>query len=345
MAIKTAVAVSGVTGFIGAEVAATLLYRGYIVHGTVRDRTRERVGHLTALNTSGQLKVFEADLNVLGSFNEAVKGCTYALHVASPYAMDVKDPQKELIDPAVNGTLSFLKSCKKEGVTKVVLTSCLAAMTDGGADGKLVDESAWNERSAVSNLPYYYSKVAAEKAAWKFVKEEAPDMKLVVMNPGMVLGCSKVEHLNESADVLVSTVQGKMGGIVDLKFPVVDVKDVAEAHVRAMESKTAEGRYICCADCPVSHRQISDVALAEGLASTTTDMTSKAFSATIRCMSYFTPGGDAGVYVRNNLGNPIAPTNAKIKEDLGMNFRDPTETVRDTFVSLIERGYLQRTET
>lgn len=344
MPIKTSVAVSGVTGFIGAEVAAALLFRGYTVHGTVRGNTNERVGHLTSLSAPGELRVFEADLNVTGSFDEAVKGCTYAVHIASPYAMDVENPQKELIDPAVNGTISFLTSCKNEGVKKVVLTSGLAAITDGGANGEVVDESRWNERSTASILPYYYSKVAAEKAAWKFVEEEASDMKLVVINPCMVLGRSRVRRLNESADVLVSTVQGKMGGIVDLKFPVVDVEDVAEAHIRAMESETAEGRYICCSDCLVPHRQIVDIARAEGLASTMTDMTSKAFSATIRLMSYVTPGGDAGTYVRNNLGNPVIPTNAKIKTDLGMVFRDPVETVRDTFRNLIEHGYLRRGE-
>lgn len=342
MISETAVAVSGVTGFIGAEVAATLLQRGYTVHGTVRHDSTANLAHLTSLSVPGNLRVFHADLNVPASFDDALSGCTYAVHVASPYAMEVQDPQMELVDPAVKGTLSFLRSCQKARVKKVVLTSSLAAIADGGANGEVVDESVWNDRSTVSTLPYYYSKTAAERAAWTFVEEEARDMKLVVINPGMVLGRSRVNRLNESASMLVSTAQGKMGGIVDLQFPVVDVRDVAEAHVRAMESEDAQGRYICCADRHLSHRTIVDLALEQKLQPTVTDMTSTAFSATIRLMSYVTPGGNAGAFVRNNLGNPIIPTNAKIKRELAMSFRDTDETVKEAFRDLIERGHLKQ---
>lgn len=343
MANKAAVAVSGITGYIGAEVAAALLKRGYTVHGTVRHNTPEKTAHLTSLTVPGELKVFEADLNVFGSFDEAVKGCTYAIHVASPYLLDVKDPQKEIIDPALNGTLSFLESCQKEGVGKVVITSSVSAIADGGANGKVVDESVWNERSTASRLPYYYAKTTAEKAAWKFVEEEAPGMKLVAINPEFVLGPSLIDKVNESVNVVVGTAKGEFGGILDLDLAIVDVRDVAEAHVRAMESETAEGRYICSSDRLMSHREIVEVVNAEGLRPATRDLTGKTASMLIKLFSYFM-SGDTGQFVRNYLGNPIIPTNAKIKRDLGMEFIDPAETVRQTCQDLIKRGHLTKAE-
>lgn len=344
MANRAAVAVSGITGYIGAEVAAALLKRGYTVHGTVRHNTPEKTAHLTSLTVPGELIVFEADLNVSGSFDEAIKGCTYAIHVASPYVMDVKDPQKSIIDPALNGTLSFLRSCQKEGVAKVVITSSVSAIADGGADGKVVDEGVWNERSTASNLPYYYAKTIAEKAAWKFVEEEAPGIKLIAINPEFVLGPSIVNRLNESVSVVLGTATGEYGGVLDLDLAIVDVRDVAEAHVRAMESETARGRYICSSDRLMSHREIVEVVSGEGLKPATRDLTGKIASMMIKLYSYFM-GADTGQFVRNYLGNPIIPNNAKIKKDLGMEFKDPAETVRETCEDLIERGYLTKAET
>lgn len=332
---------SGITGLIGAQVAADLLARGYQVHGTARRNKPEKIAHLTSLtDVSGTLHVFEADLDAPGSFDDALAGCDYAIHIASPFASNVADAQKDLVDPAVNGTLSFLRSCKTAGVKKVVLTSSLAAIADGGADGKSVDEGDWNTRSSLKVLPYYYSKVEAEKAAWKFIEEEAPDIKLVVINPVIVLGPSLVKSLNESSRVIVNVVKGEFGGIFDLIFPFVDVRDVSQAHLLAMESDTAEGRYICCADPLVPMRQLCELVHARGFNIPMRDLTGQIPSLLIKLSSYVVPGGNDGQYVRNHLGNPIIPKNNKIRKDLGMEFRDPSDTIRETLDSLIKYGHL-----
>lgn len=335
------VAVSGISGFIGAQVAADLLSRGYAVHGTVRSNVPEKVAHLTSLPPHpGTLKLFEADLNIPGSFDAAVLGCDYAIHVASPYFLNSKDPQRDLVDPAVNGTLSFLRSCKNASVNKVVLTSSLAAIADGGVKGKVFSESDWNTRSNLHQLAYYYSKTQAEKAAWNFVEQHAPDMKLVVINPVGVLGPSLVTSLNESMGLLTSTVNGGFYGIVDLDFSFVDVRDVSEAHIRAMESDTASGRYICASDRLFSHREMVDLAVEAGFNPPTKDLTGKLFCSAIKMMSHCIPGGETGVYTRNHIGNPVVPTNAKIVKDLRMQFRDPADTVRETYQYLIKNGHL-----
>lgn len=338
---QTSVAVSGVTGFIGAQIALDLLKRGYTVHGTVRKNTPERLAHLTTPSTPGTLKVFEADLTKPGSFDNAVQGCTYALHVASPYVMNVADPQRDLVDPAVNGTISFLRSCQKAGVKKVVLTSSLAAISDGGVKGKTFDESDWNTHSSLKFLPYYYSKAKAEKAAWKFIEEEASDVKLVVINPTLVFGPSIVKSKNESMSLITSVIAGEYYGVVDLKFPVVDVRDVSEAHIRAMESDTSSGRYICMAESLFPLSELTDVVAGMGFSPPTGDYTSPIFSAIIKKVSYVMPGGIAGQYTRRHLGNPIVATNAKIIRDLGMKFRNPAETVKETVQNLIQFGHLQ----
>ncbi len=215
MAIR--VAVSGVTGFIGSHIARDLLRKGYVVHGTVRSNKPERIAHLTSEpSATDSLKIFEADLNTPGAFDEAVKDCKYAMHVASPYMLSAKDPQKELVDPAVNGTLSFLRSCKAAGVEKVVLTSSVAAITDEGRDNYTFTEKDFNTKSSLTRMPYYYSKLKAEQAAWDFAEKEAPEMKLVVINPLIVIGPSLTKSKTESADLLLSLVGGRFFGVLDL---------------------------------------------------------------------------------------------------------------------------------
>lgn len=336
------VAVSGITGFIGSRVAADLLQRGYTVHGTLRRNTPQNLAPLTSLNTPGQLKAFEADLTTPNSFDECLVGCKYAIHVASPYSMNVKDAVKDLIEPAVNGTRNFLQSCTKAGVKKVVLTSSMAAIADGGANGKVFTESDWNHRSSEISLPYYYSKMRAEQAAWKYVRETDTEIKLVVINPVMVIGPSLNATLNASVSLLQQVMTGKLFGILDLQNPVVDVRDVAEAHVRAMESECDQGRYICCADGLLSIAEMTKIGLEAGFSPPTMNLSWPFVSWILKMASYLVPGGQEGIYMRNHVGNPIIATNAKIVKDLGMRFRPIDETVKETLEDMVKWGHLSK---
>lgn len=339
------VAVSGINGYLGSHVTSRLLRAGYTVHGTVRKNSPSTIDHLTSLDAPGRLRVFQGDLNVPGSFDDAVEGCKYALHIASPFCMDVENVETELIKPSVNGTLSFLRSCKKAGVQKVVLTSSLAALADSGSNGKIIDENTWNEHSSLHRMPHYYSKTIAEKTAWRFVEQEGEDMRLVVINPGIMLGPSMTARLNPSFDLLVATVKGQFLGIVDLQFAMVDVRDVAEAHVRAMEMDMASGRYICTADRLMAHKEITQLAVETGFRPPLRDLAGGMSTRFIKSFSHVMPGGSAGQYTRRHLGNPVIVSNKKIKQQLGMVFRSVDVTIKDGFEDLVKWGHVQKPDT
>lgn len=162
---------------------------------------------------------------------------------------DVGDAQKDLIDPAVKGTISFLESAVKAGVPKVVVTSSVAAVADRGQSRTLTEDD-WNTTSSVAVMPYYASKAQAERAAWDFAKEH-PEMKVVTINPFVVVGPSLVKSVNESNALLrtmavAGPMDGGFPGIMDLTLTFVDNRDVSRAHILALESPSADGRYSSC---------------------------------------------------------------------------------------------------
>lgn len=233
--------------------------------------------------------------------------------------LDVPDPQKELFNPAVNGTLHFLRSCKAAGVEKVVLTSSIAAVTDEGRPGYVFSERDFNSKSTLTRLPYFYSKTEAEKAAWKFVEEEAPDMKLIAINPVVMIGPNVTSGQNFSVQSVVDIAKGRFMGIIDMEWTISDVRDVSNAHILAMESETAEGRYICgVSDCPMHFREIVDVLIAKGFKPPTRDLSSAFMTNVIKAASYIIPGGQQGVVTRSMLAYPVDTSSAKIEKDLGM---------------------------
>lgn len=248
------VLVTGGSGYIGSWIVKELLGKGYTVRVTVRDRSKTaKFDHLIDLsrNSKGNVEIWEADLLKEGSFDKAAKGCESIIHVASPFTLRFKDPQKELIDPALNGTKNVLNAASRSGtVKKIVLTSSVAAVHGDTIDMKEkglseFNEDQYNESSSPSHQPYSYSKVIAEKEAWKVYKSQ-DKWKLVVINPSFVVGpsltgASDSESLNFMKDILV----GKFAmGAPDLWFGFVDVRDVAHAHILALENTNSEGRYV-----------------------------------------------------------------------------------------------------
>lgn len=322
-----------------------LLQKNYKVHGTVREDTPEKTEHLYNFpNASSNLKLFEADLLQPGSFDTALQGCQVAFHVASPYKLQVDHPQKELVDPALKGTQNFLESCKKtQGLTKVVATSSVAAITDEGRrNKKKYTEADWNNKSSLRRLPYYYSKTVAEKYIWQFAKENKDEIEIVVINPFMVIGPSHIKRINESVKLLIDIAKGELPGIMNLTFTFVDVRDVSKAHILAMENDKSEGRNICAAEPAVSMKETVEIMRKEGFNANTMDFRNPIMSRMVRGMSHVVPGGANGQYVRNNLGMPLLVVNEKIKKELGMQFRDPKETLKDTLEDLVKWGHLEK---
>jgi len=246
---KATVLVTGVTGYVGSHVVDQLTQRNYVVRGTVRNsKDEKKIEFIKKINPNIQL--FDADLLKPGSFDEAAKGADYILHVASPFILSVRDPQTELIDPAVNGTLEVLEAAKKSGsVKRVVITSSVAALhshpDDNGLD-YVFNEKDWNTKSSLIDNPYAYSKVLAEKAAWSWIEKEENKGKfdIVTILPSVIVGPLFSLPLSSSVTIMRDVVSGAYPGAPRLAFDFVDVRDVATAHILAMEEKAASGRYV-----------------------------------------------------------------------------------------------------
>jgi len=206
------------------------------------------------------VELFEADLLIEGSFDEGLKGCDYVLHTASPFQFTVENPQRDLVDPALKGTLNVLRSVAKAGTVKrVVLTSSVAAIAPDSFDPELVyTEEHWNMESNLDKSPYRYSKRLAEEAAWNFIKEQqekGSSTDLVAINPSFVLGPPHSSRTDATSVRFVKSMltgEWKDNGAA---FACVDVRDVALAHILAFEKPEAHGRYIASSAEAVPHVQ------------------------------------------------------------------------------------------
>ncbi|GMI65943.1 hypothetical protein like AT5G19440 [Hibiscus trionum] len=245
------VCVTGASGFIASWLVKLLLRRGYTVNATVRNpNDPKKTEHLLALDGANErLHLFKAELLDEGSFDSAVEGCIGVFHTASPCFIPstVKDPQAEMVEPAVKGTLNVLRSCAKvASVKRVIITSSLAAVVLTGkplADDVVVDETWFSDPALCEKSKQWYmlSKTIAEKAAWEFSEENGIDM--VSINPGMVSGPPLQPTVNISLLPIVKLIGGAET-FSDATFRWVDVRDVANAHVHALESSSACGRYL-----------------------------------------------------------------------------------------------------
>ncbi len=327
--MKYTILATGGTGYIGSWVVKGLLEKGHTVRLSVRDKSKkEKYQFLIdiAKKNAGTLEIWEADLLKSGSFDEAAKGCDSIAHIASPCKLNVKDAQKDLLDPAVNGTTNVLEAANKsKSVKKVVLTSSVAAIYGDNIDMKnenltIFTEEHFNTSSTLSHQPYAYSKVQAEKKAWKMAKQQSA-WELIVLNPVIVLGPS-LTSISQSASLKFMTdmLSGKFKtGVPEIYWGYVDVRDVAKAHVFCLENK-AEGRHI--------------------LSERVTEMLSRAhYGATYKLPKSNNPkwlvsiiGGLFGLsrkIVKNNVGIPIRMDTTKSIEKLNLNYIPLEQTIKD----------------
>ncbi|KAK4492367.1 hypothetical protein RD792_003172 [Penstemon davidsonii] len=243
------VAVTGGSGYIASWIIKFLLEKGYTVKASVRyPDDPKKANHLFALDGAKErLKLIKADLLEEGSFDALVEGCEGVFHTASPFFLETNNPQDDLLDPALKGTLNVLNSVKKTpSVKRVVLTSSEAAVSFNGKPRTpevVVDETWFSDPDFCreNKLWYVLSKTAAENAAWKFAKENNID--LVVMNPALVLGPLLQPTLNTSSAVILNLINGAET-YANVSVGCVNVKDVAKAHILAFENPSASGRYV-----------------------------------------------------------------------------------------------------
>ncbi|MEI8027561.1 MAG: aldehyde reductase [Pseudomonadota bacterium] len=258
------VLVTGITGYIGQHCAVELLKQGYEVVGSIRSKSKSESTRnaIAKISPADKLTFVEADLLSDKGWDEAVKGCTYILHVASPFVIAEPKNENDLITPAVEGTKRVLAAAKRAKVKRVVLTSSIAAIMSGNGSGKFGPENWSNLNENIG--AYLKSKTLAEQAAWKAV--EGGEMELAVINPGGVFGPPISGAVDgQNVKMLTDMIKGKLPMIPDVAMGMVDVRDVARLHVKAMTAPGAAGkRFIAATAEPVSMETLAQVLKKEG---------------------------------------------------------------------------------
>ncbi|MBY0562942.1 MAG: aldehyde reductase [Hyphomonadaceae bacterium] len=248
------VLVTGGTGFLGSHCIAQALAAGYKVRTTVR--STRRAGDVRAMvaaagvEAGDRLSFAEADLSSDAGWNEAAAGCAYALHVASPFPPSTPRHEDELIVPARDGALRLLLAAREAGVKRVVLTSSFAAIGYGhGSRSTPFTEADWTNLDGRGVSAYVKSKTIAERAAWDFIAREGGSLELSVINPVLILGPALAADTSTSIILVKRMLKGEMPGCPRMRFGVVDVRDTADLHLRAMTNPAAKGeRFLAVAE-------------------------------------------------------------------------------------------------
>ena len=252
MTEATTVLVTGASGFIASHCIIQLLDKGYRVRGTLRSLDRaDGLRQVIASQTDpgDRLEFVVADLKGDDGWGQAVTGCSHVLHVASPIPRTAPKHPDELIVPARDGALRVLKAAAAAGVKRVVMTASTAAICYGhGNIGRPFTEEDWSDPDGADNSAYTRSKTIAERAAWDFIEQDASGLELVTINPGAVLGPVLEADYGTSAEIVVKLMNGDFPGTPRMGFPLVDVRDVADIHIRAMEQPEAAGNRFMAAN-------------------------------------------------------------------------------------------------
>lgn len=342
------VLVTGANGYIASWLVKLLLDNGNTVHATVRNpEDKSKVGHLEKLakHSPGELKLFKANLLEATAFDAPMQGCEIVFHTASPFvARNITDAENQLLKPAKQGTQNVLEAANRtDSVKRIVLTSSVVAIYGDAIDlqnaGKAAfDESDWNTSSSATHSPYNYSKTIAEKAAWEIHKKQNR-WELLTINPGLVFGPALGSTQSESVAMMKDFGNGTLRmGAPNLEFAVVDVRDVAQAHLLAGFKPDASGRHITVSE-SMSYMDISKALQQQfGKRYPFPRMTApKPVLWTIAPLF-----GLSRKFVSNNIGFPLQFDNSYIKQDLGMVFRPGSETVSDHFQQLLDDEQIRR---
>lgn len=273
------VLVTGVSGYIGNHCAAELLKNGYAVKGSLRNLSKaEKVTEAIKkeIDPKENLEFCELDLLKDKGWNEAMNGCQYVLHVASPFIN--KEPKDEnlYIKPAVDGTKRALEAAKKAGVKRVVITSSMVSMLENADKSINIDSKSWTNVDAPNVSAYMKSKTLAEKYAWEFIKNQKSDslLELVVINPGPVFGPTLSGDLTgASMSMFNKMISGGMPMVPQAALNMSDVRDVAKIHVLALKNKSANGkRFIVTTKSPYSFQEVAKILKTNGYSKVSTKL-------------------------------------------------------------------------
>lgn len=344
---KEMVLVSGGTGFVSIHIILQLLKKDYKVKTTLRSLERKNEV-IDMLKNGGipschgdqidNLEFIEADLMKDDNWDEAVKGCDFVLHVASPFPITQPQNDDELIIPAKEGTLRILKASRDANVKRVVMTSSFAAIGYSiNTKNHIFTENDWTDPNT-NIAAYVKSKTLAELAAWDFIHKVGGQMELTVINPVLILGPVLSTNLSTSIQMIEQLFSSKIPAVPKISYGIVDVRDVADIHIRAMISPKAKGqRFLAASECSLSLPEIA------GILRTHQNKFNQ--KVTVRAMpdwmlkfaAYFKPELKS---VSSQVGKIKIMSNEKARKVLGWQPRNAEISVIDTAESLIKFGII-----
>ena len=334
---KKLVLVTGGTGFVAGYCLLRLLEQGYDVRTTIR--SLEKTDKVKAALKTGGIQSFEkltfikADLTADDGWTEAVKDCEYVLHVASPIFLHLPKHPDEMIRPAIDGTLRVLKAARDAGVKRVVITSSFGAVGYSHTDpNTLITEKEWTDPNDTSLSAYLRSKTLAEKAAWDFMAREGGSMELTVINPMAIFGPSLGPDMSSGFVLLKKILDGSMKATPKIDLGIVDVRDLADLHLRAMKDPKAKGeRFLALSGGTMSLHEIA-LLFRKNFGDKAKQVTTKVISSwLVRAIALFNPQARAIVPQLNRIRSA---SNEKAKRVLGWSPRTNEEAVLATAESL-----------
>jgi dihydroflavonol-4-reductase len=333
--------VTGISGFIGQTIAAKAVAKDIAVIGSTRGEGKGGEGAKGEITIVGGLDLMNDSAETWAAAFKKY-GVQVVLHVASPYILEVTDPQKQLVEPAVQGTTKILEAAAScESVRRVVLTSSFAAITDSPTPGHVYTEDDWNTTSSLTRNPYYYSKVQAERAAVEFVeKRDDLSFDLVRICPYMVIGRSERWTANESNRILSAVLNGEYPALFAFEWGIVSVEDVADAHVNACEESVPADRYLLIGGSMTMKDIVTE--LRDELPDysrrlPTTDLTG-GFGNAVMKLGSFTRPKYTGQWIRHNIGRGVKYDVSRSAAVLPNGYRDVKQVVREAAQFCVESG-------
>ena len=342
----TKVLLTGASGYIGKHITLQLLNQGYEVRASVRklsksSEVRDAVAPhlLDSSNLDSRLTFIELDLEKDSGWDTALIGIDVLMHTASPFPLSSPKDENELIRPAVEGTLRSLRAAKNAGVKRIILTSSVAAIygRELPEGASAYDETMWTDiEHPVGRVAYTKSKTLAEQAAWNFIKQDAPEIALTTINPVLVLGAPLDKNFGSSISLVERILNGSDPMLPDLKFAMVDVRDVARMHVDAINSENTKNERLIASSETRSFVEIAK--FLKGVYPKSKVKSAQAPTFIIRLLSLFDGSIKA---ILPQLGKPMNVSNAKAQRMLSINFIPVDVTLNESADYLIENGFIK----